>query len=547
MGRLVTQVLPDMLTQIDHPANEPICVIAFDSTADVLMATAAQLRANKSLNARGGTYMATAIDALIIQIRNAQFKANKADTGAPLRILTLTDGELGDQEVSLAAAGRLRSLLEGRQVNSQAVRIFTSSSQPDTRGLTGMMQISNSRSATLLDIDMYRNSMSAIAGLMANLFKDDGLANQIVLESTEAAMLPAPWKAAVKALSLRPGENIFWLKDLPQLQASNAPAGTAPAASSSSASIPSSPVTFKVGSERVEVEIMPALNEDTYQSLLQSKIDFFLSQCKVLRVLNTASAQEEIQQILAYWSALDRSMAVSEVDIKKLLSSSKGLRDRLTYFRAATLRSNRSVSARMAQIANDERISQLNSAQAAEYLRSADVGNSNSKGLARRALGNGLDFDVVARAEVRAMAAHLDELKDVDDSDHAVSFYSQETTLGGIRATASLIQDDLVEEMSCNDIMRMLNIVGVAANAPVGDYPDAMTYRLTDIYPGCFVSLADVLTAYVVSKGQALEVPGQPTKTIVNVVPFYDDERIHRFLRKYAPKMLEYIASVGMR
>lgn len=336
-----------------------------------------------------------------------------------------------------------------------------------------MMQLSNSRTATLLDIDMYRNTMPAIATMLANLFKDDGLAKQIVLESSEPVMLPAPWKQAVKAMSLRPGENIFWVKDLPQLQAAAAN-GDAPAASSSSVSLPSAaPVTFRVGGDVVEVDIMPALNEGTYQSLLQSKIDFFLSQCKVLRVLNTASAQEEIQQILAYWSALDRSMAVSEVDIKKLLSSSKGLRDRLTYFRAATIKSNRSVSARMAQIANDERISQLNSAQAAEYLRSADA-SSNSKGLARRALGNGLDFDVVARAEVRAMAAHLDELKDIDDGDHTVSFYSQETTLGGIRATVSLIQDELVQEMSCNDIMRMLNIVGVAANAPVGDFPDPM-------------------------------------------------------------------------
>lgn len=116
-----------MLAQIDHPANEPICVIAFDSSADTLMATAAQLRANNSLKARGGTYMATAIDALIAHV-SKQAQANKNDTGAPLRILTLTDGELGDQEVSLAAAGRLRSLLEGRQVNSQ-VRLETGTDQ----------------------------------------------------------------------------------------------------------------------------------------------------------------------------------------------------------------------------------------------------------------------------------------------------------------------------------------------------------------------------------------------------------------------------------
>jgi hypothetical protein len=75
-----------------------------------------------------------------------------------------------------------------------------------------------------------------------------------------------------------------------------------------------------------------------------------------------------------------------------------------------------------------------------------------------------------------------------------------------------------------------------------------MTYRVDKMFVGTYVSLADVLQAHVASSGKALQAPGQGDKAeITNVVPLFDDERIHRFLRKYAPTLLEYTASIGMR
>ena len=340
--------------------------------------------------------MAIAINRLMQDISKLAESGNGA-SNRPLRILTLTDGELGDQEQTLDAAQRLRGLLEGQfLVNSQAVRIFTSSSQPDTRGLSGMMQLSTAKQANLLDVDMYRLKMDEIATLLAEQFVDDNLLQRTTLEASQPIVLHSPWKAPSATLSLSPGENVFWLRDLPHSVSTDG--------SSSSAA----GVTFRIAgtNDVVNVVLCDPLNEETYRSLLKQKIDFFTNQLKVLKVLGTAAALAEVQQILAYFSALDKSVAVPEGEVKKLLEGSKGLRDRLAYFKAAALKSNRSVSAAMAQIANDERISKLNSAQAAEYLRSSDSGGAKSKGLARRAIGNALDFDANARAEVRAMAAH---------------------------------------------------------------------------------------------------------------------------------------------
>lgn len=46
--------------------------------------------------------------------------------------------------------------------------------------------------------------------------------------------------------------------------------------------------------------------------------------------------------------------------------------------------------------------------------------------------------------------------------------------------------------------------------------------------------------------GQKLKHP-YSDKEIINVIPTFDDERIHKFIRKYAPSLLEYICSIGMR
>ncbi len=146
------------------------------------------------------------------------------------------------------------------------------------------------------------------------------------------------------------------------------------------------------------------------------------------------------------------------------------------------------------------------------------------------------------------MLNHIKELDDIDDSNHNVSFYSTSTTLDGIKSVCELAKDQSVlENLTAIDIIKLLNIVGVGCNAPVGDYTDPMQYRLTDIYIGCYVSLSDMLTASEFNGGKDNLVDFNTKKMISNVIPFYDDIRIHKFLLNYAPKLLEYTASIGMR
>jgi hypothetical protein len=337
-------------------------------------------------------------------------------------------------------------------LNSQAIRYFSSRSQPDAQALSCLLQLSaEGIKASLKDIDPLLWD-DAIAAELAAMFDNDGLAQATLLTTADGASMfqAAPWKAVSDKMhvSLKEGrDNTFWMTHLPSELRLN-------------------------GHVSVPIRVHAALDAvGAFDGVLRAKIDYFMGHLRVLRVVGSADSLDEAAQIVKYFGSLEASLAHAEVDIAQL-ASDPSMKARLAYFKALLARKTRSVSARMAQIANDDRVGRLNQAQTADYLREVDV-TKLSKGLARRAEEGGLEFDTVARREVRAMAAHIDELKEVDDSDHSQSFYSCETTKGGILALVEVAKEkDLLDELGVNEIIRMLNMVGIPCAGPVGDFPE---------------------------------------------------------------------------
>ena len=534
VSRMLLRILPDWMAALGYAPEESIHLVMFDTQVILEEWTASQMQ-RSTIGCGGGTTMSVAVTSVLSLLEHFFDKAERM--GQPplrsLRLLTISDGELQDQEATLQASTLLKEALmrptTQLRVNSQAVRLFTSTCQPDTQGLSSVMRLSSTTS-TLTDVQA-RQSDSTIVSQLVRLFQEDGLRNALTLHSAEPLLKSSPWATPSTTLTLVPGENTFWLSEMP------------------------THLTLGDTNIPVQVELGDALSSSTQGPMLGKTVAFFMHRLKVLKIINTPEARTEMDCILQYWTELDKSLMASDSTMTSLITSSRGLSGRLQFFKALVERSSRSLSARMREVANDDRVAQLNSAQQADYLRDVTVGR-NTRALARRALTSDstLDFDSVARSEVRAMREHLSELQDLDDSDHQVSFYSLETTLAGVKAVCGLADEGILDEVSVHDIMRLLNIVGVPVDALIGDYPDPMTYRTNAVFHGAYVSLADVLTAYLTSAngedgvGGSLYAPGWgQDRPIINVIPVYDDERIHLFLRKYAPRLLEFIASVGMR
>ncbi|CAF3331798.1 unnamed protein product [Rotaria sp. Silwood2] len=513
--RFVNKILPDIFTSLNYSDNDIITLITFDSSPNKYTIPIKKL-SSFTIKCQGQTFMAPGITMLTNFIRNELPKDCHA-----LRLLTISDGEVHDQSEVQIAATQLTSLVKNDfLINSQAVRLFTSSSQPDTRAVSSLLQLNNTSNVNLLDLKTSLNDRE-ISVTIASLFSNDSLNRHAVLKSEEKILKTTPWQISTQnTISLFPGENVFWLNKLPT-------------------------ETLTVGEKKVKIHMQEQLTVETYEKLLKTKIDYYINQLKILKIVNTVESQKEINDIMNYFQNIENSLLSNDKDVNILLNDSS-LRARLQYLKNSIIRKKKSFVMRLSQIANDDKVSQLNSAQQAEYLRAIDNTSKNARGLARRAVTQGLDFNEILRKQIRTMAEHIHELNDIDDSDHLVSFFSQDTTLGGIRTVCQLVTDDMLDDVSANDILRMINIVGIACSGPIGEFPDPMTWRVNELYLGCYVSLSDVLTAFMQSKGQPLQTPAT-NKIITNVIPIIENERIAKFLQKYAPSLLEYTCSIGMR
>jgi hypothetical protein len=513
--RFVNQILPDIFKSLEYADNDIITLITFDSTPNIYTIPVKQLT-SFSIKCQGQTFMAPGITLLTRFIRNDLSKDCHS-----LRLLTISDGEVHDQENVQAQAAQLASLIKTDYIiNSQAVRLFTSSSQPDTRAVSSLLQLNNVSNVNLLDLKTSLSNME-ISATIASLFSGDSLNRHAILKSEETILKSTPWQNHNSdTVSLFPGENLFWLNKLPT-------------------------GNLTVGQITVKIHMKEGLTVDTYEKLLKTKIEYYMNQLKILKIVNTVESQKEINEIMNYFQGIESSLLTTDEDVNVLLNDSS-LRARLQYLKSSIIRKKKSFVMRMSQIANDDKVSQLNSAQQAEYLRTIDNTSKNARGLARRAVTQGLDFNEILRKEIRTMSEHIQELNNIDDNDHLVSFYSQDTTLGGIRAVCQLVTDDMLDDVNANDILRMINIVGIACSGPIGEFPDPMTWRVNELYLGCYVSLSDVLTAFMQSKGKPLRTPAT-NKEITNVIPIIENKRIARFLQKNAPCLLEYTCSIGMR
>ena len=389
------------------------------------------------MKAYGCTYMNNAINHLETILSKIAEKTN-------IRILSVSDGELHDQEETVEKASELYNKYKDKfLVNSQAVRLYTSSSEPDTKGMSSLMQFSNITEPKLIDIDAHKD-LNLIAEEISALFKSDGLGCSLYINSKEKIFMENPWSEASDKLKLIFGENIFWMNNIPE-------------------KVEISDNENKLIAD-VKLEICENITIKNYQNILESKIKYFYQKLKVLKVVNTESASKEINKIINYFESFENILNLENIDKEENLKESEKFKisSRAFLLKKLIEKRNISISHKMKEIQNNDKVSQLNAKQLADFLRNLDI-NKEGKGLARRGFKEGIDFDEVARKEVLEMLNHIKELDDIDDSNHNVSFYSTSTTLDGIKSVCELAKDQSVlENLTAIDIIKLLNIVGNA-------------------------------------------------------------------------------------
>ena len=459
--RLIKRIIPEVFNRIyGNYSSEKITLITFSSFGDVnVYEGKSSYISNLDLEANGCTYMAGAVEKLQEILKNNTSKKI-------LRLLSISDGELHDQEETMKSAEKLKIFLqtEKKIINSQAIRLITGGSDPDTRGLSSLLQLSNKGKQMLVDIKISKTDQEIINDI-CYLYHDDGLNFSYILKSKENIFQEEPWMPKLNNISLFPGINSFWIdinKSKDEIYKE----------------IQNKMQLFIDNGEEINIlfTIKDELSEGNYQDLIKDKIDFYFKQLKILKIVNTEESLAEMDKIISFFNELEESFFAKNTKNAQFKNvSNLKLYERAQILKMVIKRRQTSLSNKMREIRNDNKINTLNSKQQAEYLRNLQINDKTGKSLAKRAIEGGIDFDETARKEVVEIYNHRNELNDVDESKLTNSFYSVCNTLDGIKAVCKLYEDakkdNIFEEITANDILKIINIVGVAGYNEIGNFP----------------------------------------------------------------------------
>ena len=518
MGNSYTEIFknitPLFLEKIKYPEEKQVHFITFDDRIESRKITKAEfLNPKVNENARGCTYMSGVFSELekIIVNQNSSY-----------RILTLSDGILHDSsQTSKKASEFYTKIKEKFNINSQAVRFFSSrSANPDTLGLASVLQFNSVKQAELIDIDA-KLDKDAIATQLSQLFIKDGLGIKVTLCDSKASLRSCPWEERAEEILLTPGKNVFWTDRVGD---------------------------FKLKIEgkiigNLEIEESEEINNQNYGLILADKIKVFMTKLKILKILQNENSQNEINKIIKCFKEFEESL--NDLNEEEIVLKDGKMSSRIQYIKKLITKKKGLISNQMEAIQNEDKLNQLNNQQKAEYLRNVD-NTKLGKSLAKRAFNSGLDFTERIKGEIIEMKNHISELNQIDFSNDPISFYSTSSTVESLKELCDLVEDPIFNEMVETQFLELVNIVGIATYGNISDYPDPLLYLPKEMYPGCYISVSDIILAESVSKGKNLEAPGIK-KEINNCIPVFTDKKVYDFFRSHAPTLLELSAGIGMR
>ena len=298
--RFCREIIPSILTQLYSDfIDYKITLITFASQTYVYKGNSEILKTITNIKPGGCTYMQPALEQLLNIILDDDKKVLN------YRILSLSDGELHDQEKTVNSADVLKNMIKDKHliVNSQAIRLFTSEVQPDTRGLSSMIQLSTKGNQMLVDINCSEHSNENIVNLICDMFSNDGLFYSYSLQNTTGIknLRDEPWNDYTDIIYLFPGENTFWVKS-----------------ENENNIITDLEKSLKIvlnDKENIKIncEIKEVIDISNYQELIKDKIPFYFKQLKLFKIVNTTNSLSKIDSIIDFFDKLENSLYINDL------------------------------------------------------------------------------------------------------------------------------------------------------------------------------------------------------------------------------------------
>lgn len=270
--KVLNEIIPATLEKLAYNEDQIVHVIAFNEKSLLYPLTSEQMR-HFPLTARGKSFIAKAVENLAKLL--VTFKE-----GTSIRLLTISDGKVSDRDEVEKATQNLINLANSKKINinSQAVRIFTSDYLPDKSSICSILQLNNSTQPWVLDVSP-SESTDEVSSKIAKIFENDNLGAQKTMISQSKNILQLPWEKATSEISLRCGKNIFWLSEIPS--------------------------KLTIEGDKVQIDVQPPLDLNLFHDLMESEIQFLEKQMKFFKEMKSKEGNESMQKMLKYFQSTE--------------------------------------------------------------------------------------------------------------------------------------------------------------------------------------------------------------------------------------------------
>ena len=226
----------------------------------------------------------------------------KSNKNISIRLLTISDGDIGSESSLFKKIDELIPKIKNKLIiNSHAVRYFTSSSPPDTKGLCSMLKLNNVTNGKLIDIksnyeseepedesedeklrkkkdedeDEDNNKKNAIK--ISELFLSDGLDEYYKVISEKKNIYDSPWSDPSSELLLKKGKNFIWCENISQIQIKNS------------------------SDTKIETKNLSKgeINSKNYTQILNEKFIEIKKQATILKIMNTNESNNELTNLIS--------------------------------------------------------------------------------------------------------------------------------------------------------------------------------------------------------------------------------------------------------
>lgn len=181
----------------------------------------------------------------------------------------------------------------------------------------------------------------------------------------------------------------------------------------------------------------------------------------------------------------------------------------------------------------------FNEQQKADFLRKLDISNATMKRGMK--VEENLDLKKTVITDIRNIIDHRNILLEIQSDNEFKSMISLETTLDSLLYLSEQ-SISFFKEKSLLELLKMINIVGIAVNTIIGDFPDPKTWHINTV-SNVYTSVADIIYNSELSQ----KLMGPDKIEITNVIPVFMNTELFTFCNTYMKNTMNLICGFGMR